>query len=147
MSKFGSTDTPTGHKLLPNYIRVIQGDGVSHISIPKILQALADKGIAADNLVFGSGGALLQRLDRDTFKCAFKCSEIIVNGTPSPVFKDPITDKGKASKKGRLTLQLASETTGFSDDDKYKPRADENGTPGGTGFLHYTPDGKYVTAA
>ena len=32
-------------------------------------------------------------------------------------FKDPITDKGKASKKGRLTLQLASDSS-FSDADK-----------------------------
>eukprot|EP00929_Paragymnodinium_shiwhaense_P022996 TRINITY_DN14508_c0_g1_i1.p1 TRINITY_DN14508_c0_g1~~TRINITY_DN14508_c0_g1_i1.p1 ORF type:complete len:550 (-),score=138.57 TRINITY_DN14508_c0_g1_i1:540-2189(-) len=141
------TTTKTGHKLLPPYIRVIQGDGVDWESIPKILKTLADAGFAADNMVFGSGGALLQKLNRDTFKCAFKCSEITVGGKATDVFKDPITDKGKASKKGRLTLQLASETTGFSEDDKYKPRADDNGTPGGTGFLHYTPCGTYVTVA
>eukprot|EP00913_Durusdinium_trenchii_P024278 g22793.t1 len=88
-----------------------------------------------DNIAFGSGGALLQKLNRDTFKCAFKCAEITINGESRDVFKDPITDKGKASKKGRLTLQLASETTGFSDSDKYKPRSDANPVPGGTGFL------------
>eukprot|EP00913_Durusdinium_trenchii_P004842 g4497.t1 len=65
-----------------------------------------------------------------TFKCAFKCAEITINGESRDVFKDPITDKGKASKKGRLTLQLASETTGFSDSDKYKPRSDANPVPG-----------------
>ena len=37
---------------------------------------------AACNVVFGSGGALLQRMDRDTQKCAFKCCEAIVNGKP-----------------------------------------------------------------
>jgi nicotinamide phosphoribosyltransferase len=141
------TVTKTGHRLLPVYIRIIQGDGVDWQSIPKILQVLSDDKIAAENIAFGSGGALLQKLNRDTFKCAFKCSDITIKGESREVFKDPITDKGKASKKGRLTLQLASETTGFSDGDIYKPRSDDSGIPGGTGFLHYTPCKKYVTVA
>lgn len=139
--------TSTGHKLLPPYIRVIQGDGVDYESVPKILKSLKSAGFAADNMVFGSGGALLQKLNRDTFKCAFKCSEITVSGVAKEVFKDPITDKGKASKKGRLTVQKASETTGFSDADKYKPRQGDKGVAGGTGFLHYSADGKLVTVA
>ena len=40
-------------------------------------------------MVFGSGGALLQKLNRDTFKCAFKCSEITVKGEAREVFKEP----------------------------------------------------------
>jgi len=138
--------TKTGHKLLPPYIRVIQGDGVDYESVPKILGALKDAGFAADNMVFGSGGALLQKLNRDTFKCAFKCSEITVNGQAREVFKDPITDKGKASKKGRMTVQRAEETQG-REEDRYKPRQDENGIAGGEGFLHYSADGKFVTVA
>merc|ERR1719399_883716 len=90
--------TKTGHKLLPPYIRVIQGDGVDYETIPAILESLKRSGFAADNMVFGSGGALLQKVNRDTFKCAFKCSEITVSGTTREVFKDPITDMGKASK-------------------------------------------------
>lgn len=35
---------------------------------------------SADNIVFGTGGALLQKLDRDTQKCAFKCSHVVING-------------------------------------------------------------------
>ncbi|CAL1142026.1 unnamed protein product, partial [Cladocopium goreaui] len=42
------TTTPTGHKLLPPYIRVIQGDGVDWESIPKILEKLKKENIAAD---------------------------------------------------------------------------------------------------
>jgi nicotinamide phosphoribosyltransferase len=143
LEKFGSTTTSTGHKLLPTYIRVIQGDGVDFESIPKILQAMMDKGIAADNVAFGSGGALLQKVHRDTFKCAFKCSEIVVNGTASPVFKDPITDPGKASKKGRLTLQKAKDTT-IPESEKYVSSKDSN-TPGGKGAYHQYGD--YVTVA
>merc|ERR1711971_1345079 len=99
--------------------------------------------------VFGSGGALLQKVNRDTFKCAFKCSEITIGGQSREVFKDPITDSGKASKKGRLTLMRTEDATalGFSDADKYQPRQGDDGVAGGTGFLHYTPDGKYVTVA
>mmetsp|Transcript_30880 Transcript_30880/g.80615 ORF Transcript_30880/g.80615 Transcript_30880/m.80615 type:complete len:404 (-) Transcript_30880:704-1915(-) len=100
------TTTATGHKLLPPYIRLIQGDGISYESLGEILTAAAAKGWAAENLVFGSGGALLQKMHRDTQKCAFKCSEITKkDGSSTLVFKDPITDKGKQSKKGKLTLE------------------------------------------
>merc|ERR1712054_740410 len=73
---FGTTPTSTGHQLLPPCIRVIQGDGISYETLGAILEAMSSKGWAADNLAFGSGGALLQKLNRDTQKCAFKCSEI-----------------------------------------------------------------------
>ena len=104
------TTTPTGHKMLPPQIRMIQGDGISYESLGAILDAMAEKGWAADNLAFGSGGALLQKLNRDTQKCAFKCSEVTnKDGKKTLVFKDPITDKGKQSKKGALTLQKDAE--------------------------------------
>ena len=48
---------------------------------------------------------MLQQLDRDTQKFALKCSEITLkDGTGFPVFKDPVTDPGKVSKAGRLSL-------------------------------------------
>eukprot|EP00933_Yihiella_yeosuensis_P020049 TRINITY_DN16173_c0_g1_i1.p1 TRINITY_DN16173_c0_g1~~TRINITY_DN16173_c0_g1_i1.p1 ORF type:complete len:768 (+),score=205.11 TRINITY_DN16173_c0_g1_i1:77-2380(+) len=141
------TTTSTGHKLLPPYIRLIQGDGVDYITIPKILQRFKEEGIAAANITFGSGGSLLQKVNRDTFKVAFKCAEIIVDGVARDVFKDPITDNGKASKKGRLTLQRASDITTYSPEDIYVPRQGPDGVKGGTGYLHFTPDGKYVTVA
>ena len=100
------TTTSTGHKLLPPYIRMIQGDGVSYESLGLILAAVEKAGWAAENLAFGSGGALLQKMHRDTQKCAFKCSEIAKKGGATTlVFKDPVTDKGKQSKKGKLTLE------------------------------------------
>jgi nicotinamide phosphoribosyltransferase len=145
IAKFGSTKTITGHDLLPNYIRVIQGDGVDFESIPKILKILADNKIAADNVAFGSGGALLQKVHRDTFKCAFKCSEITINGKTAPVFKDPITDPGKISKKGRLTLQKKSETSVPSDETYVASKDLPDRTPGGKGAYHVYGD--YVTVA
>ncbi len=73
-------------------------------SIGGILDNLKANGWSADNIAFGMGGALLQKVDRDTQKFAFKCSEAIVNGERRDVYKDPITDHGKKSKKGRLKL-------------------------------------------
>merc|ERR1719199_139705 len=90
--------------LHPN-VRVIQGDGIDINSLEMILASMAAEGWAADNLAFGSGGALLQKLHRDTQKFAFKCSYALVDGVPRDVIKDPITDPGKRSKMGRLTLE------------------------------------------
>ncbi|ESO89877.1 hypothetical protein LOTGIDRAFT_218343 [Lottia gigantea] len=105
--KFGFKKNRKGFKVLPSYLRLIQGDGISYESLGKILEHMKENEWSADNLAFGSGGALLQRLDRDTQKCAFKCSFAVVNdGNEVNVFKEPITDVGKKSKKGRLSLEL-----------------------------------------
>ena len=47
---------------------------------------------------------MLQRVDRDTQRCAFKCSMAVVDGEEREVYKDPITDPGKKSKRGRLAV-------------------------------------------
>lgn len=102
--KVGMTKNLRGYKVLPKYFRVIQGDGVNEESIREILNVMLTNGYSASNIAFGMGGALLQQLNRDTQKFAYKCSEILINGAPVPVFKNPATDKGKVSKKGRLSL-------------------------------------------
>ena len=102
--KIGFSLNEKGYKVLNPKIRVIQGDGVNYESIGDILENLKIHGWSADNVGFGMGGALLQKLDRDTQKFAFKCSCATVNGEDRDVFKDPITDHGKKSKKGRLKL-------------------------------------------
>lgn len=78
--KFGYTENSKGYKVLPPYIRIIQGDGISYESLGEILENMKKNKWSADNVAFGSGGALLQRLDRDTQKCAFKCSFAVING-------------------------------------------------------------------
>ena len=104
MAKFGYTTNSKGYRLLPSYIRVIQGDGVSLASIRLILEAMTAKGLSADNIAFGMGAELLQKVNRDTLRFAMKASAIEIEGTWQDVFKDPITDPGKTSKKGRLAL-------------------------------------------
>ncbi len=100
--KFGFTMNTKGFKVL-NKVRLIQGDGVTLESLPRILDAILFAGFSIDNVAFGMGGGLLQKVDRDTFKWAMKMSAIRINGVWHDVFKDPITDPGKASLKGLLT--------------------------------------------
>jgi nicotinamide phosphoribosyltransferase len=101
---FGYTTNAKGYKVLNN-VRMLWGDGINQLSIRSILGVVVDlHGWSADNIAFGMGGALLQQLDRDTQKFAMKCSAALINGEWVDVFKDPITDRVKASKKGRVTL-------------------------------------------
>jgi nicotinamide phosphoribosyltransferase len=99
--KFGTTPNSKGYKVLNN-VRVIQGDGVNPNIIQGILHNMKRLGWSATNIAFGMGGALLQKVDRDTLKFAYKCSAIQIGNEWKDVYKDPITDSGKRSKKGRL---------------------------------------------
>jgi len=141
--KFGTTETSTGHKLLPPCIRVIQGDGIDINSLEMILRTMTDAGWAADNLAFGSGGALLQKLHRDTQKCAFKCSYAMINGENVDVVKDPITDPGKKSKKGRLTLEDSGEKFP-SGATKWTTVAEGKGDPAKDVLVEVFRDGKLL---
>ena len=75
-----------GYRVL-NHVRVIQGDGINPDTIRAILQRITGDGYAADNVAFGMGGALLQRLDRDTQKFALKCSAARVDGEWVDVYR------------------------------------------------------------
>ena len=100
---FGHAANSKGYKVL-NYVRVTQGDGINPNSIGAILERANSAGYSSDNLTFGMGGALLQQLHRDTHQFALKCSAARVGGRWIDVYKDPVTDKGKLSKRGRMTL-------------------------------------------
>ena len=78
--QFGSKENSKGYKELPPYLRVIQGDGICYEALDEILSNMEKHKWSADNLAFGSGGALLQKLNRDTQKCAYKCSYAIIEG-------------------------------------------------------------------
>jgi nicotinamide phosphoribosyltransferase len=104
MDKFGYYTNSKGFRMLPNHVRLIQGDGVSPKAIEAILENLKVNEISADNVAFGMGGELLQKVNRDTLKFAMKASAAKVEGKWIDVYKDPVTDKGKRSKKGELAL-------------------------------------------
>jgi nicotinamide phosphoribosyltransferase len=110
--KFGGTINDKGFKVLHPNVRVIQGDGVNYESIGDILDMMIEEGFSVENIAFGMGGALLQKVDRDTQKFAFKCSHIVINGEEVDVRKNPIEidEMGnrvasfKQSKAGKLKL-------------------------------------------
>ena len=85
-------------------VRIIQGDGINLGKVEEILSESTKNGFSADNITFGCGGQLLQKLDRDTHKFAQKASSAKVNGELRNVSKSPDTDPSKASKAGRMTL-------------------------------------------
>jgi nicotinamide phosphoribosyltransferase len=102
--KFGYTTNNKGYKVLDPHVRLIQGDGIDYDMTRNILHEMKQKGWSTDNVAFGMGGALLQKINRDTQRFAFKACSVTVNGVERPVFKQPATDKGKASKAGKLAL-------------------------------------------
>ncbi len=102
---FGYTVNEKGYKVLNPAVRLIQGDGITGKEIERILANYESNGWSADNIAFGCGAGLLQKVDRDTLKFAMKASAIEIKGKGwIDVFKEPITDNGKRSKRGRVSL-------------------------------------------
>lgn len=130
---FGFTTNNKGYKVLPQQVRVIQGDGVNYAEIINIYNALKANGISAENLVLGMGGALLQKVDRDTQKFALKCSSAVINGLEIAVEKSPtemdaqgnITPSFKKSKGGRLKLVKINGTFKTVNEQEHLELADE----------------------
>lgn len=102
--KFGTTVNSKGYKVLPDYVRIIQGDGISPQSLSKIIDVVIKAGFSIENVTFGMGGGLLQQVNRDTMSWAMKSSAIRIDGAWKDIYKDPVTSRSKRSKKGRLAL-------------------------------------------
>lgn len=103
-SNYGGKTNVKGYKVINPAVRVLWGDGIDIVGISKIIDAIIDAGFSTENIAcFGMGGGLLQKVNRDTQRCAFKSSAQFRDGKWHDVFKDP-ADKSKASKKGLIKL-------------------------------------------
>jgi len=102
-ARFGSRVNGKGYRVL-EHVRVIQGDGITATSLPQVLDVVMAAGFSAENVAFGMGGGLLQQVNRDTQRFAYKLSWVERSGRLWPVRKCPITDSAKTSKAGRLDL-------------------------------------------
>lgn len=100
---FGTTTNDKGYRVI-NHVSIIQGDGIDHASIRSILFTLKIAGFSADNVTFGQGGALLQHPRRDDHGFAMKASSVYFENGWNDIGKEPITDNGKRSLKGRVYL-------------------------------------------
>ena len=103
---FGVTINKKGYKVL-NRSAVLQGDGITMHTIRDILTAVTSPAYqySAQNVVFGMGGGLLQKVNRDTMSFATKLSYIQYNQEDyKDVMKMPKTDSGKYSLPGLLAV-------------------------------------------
>jgi nicotinamide phosphoribosyltransferase len=100
---FGYTLNSKGLKKI-KHVGIIQGDGVDRPKAINLLHHIIALGFAPDNVIFGSGGGLLQKVNRDTYKWAQKASAILKDDKWIGIAKDPITDPGKKSEEGVLTV-------------------------------------------
>jgi nicotinamide phosphoribosyltransferase len=93
------------------HVGVLQGDGIDRKTGIALVAKAVEMGFTADSVVLGSGGGLLQAVTRDTYKFAQKASAVRKGDSWVGIAKNPITDPGKKSKEGRLTL-VRSRMTG-----------------------------------
>jgi nicotinamide phosphoribosyltransferase len=101
---FGSTQNAKGYKLLHPKVGVIYGDGMRPETINQLYSTLAYHGWAASNVAVGSGGGLLQQVNRDTQRFGFKACWGMRGGKPISIQKNPVGDHGKQSKGGFLSV-------------------------------------------
>lgn len=101
---FGTITNSKGYGVINN-AKILWGDGIDEENCDTPFEIAKEMGISADSVLTGSGGGLMQKdIDRDTCKFAVKGSNIIVGNESRPIAKDPITDLGKRSKKGKFVL-------------------------------------------
>ncbi|KCV67774.1 hypothetical protein H696_05717 [Fonticula alba] len=107
MSKvFGYTINTRGFKVITG-ASVIHGDGVTLPAISRLLDAMAEAGFAAQNVAFGMGAGLLQKVNRDELSLATKlCRVVLPSGAAREVMKSPIDAPGKISLPGSFAVRL-----------------------------------------
>jgi nicotinamide phosphoribosyltransferase len=104
-NNFGYTVNSKGFMVLNPKVRCLWGDGIDKDGVEKILSTLEKAGFSAENMVIGMGGGLLQKVNRDTQRFAFKSSAQCRNGQWYDIYKLP-KDLSKASKRGKMGLAL-----------------------------------------
>lgn len=103
---FGSRTNTKGFKVVTG-AGVIQGDGIDGAKLMEIAEAVEAAGYSAQCVVYGMGGGLLQKQNRDTLRCANKLCEItLASGEVRPVAKVPKTDPSKGSLPGNMEVRL-----------------------------------------
>ncbi|AFO71675.1 nicotinamide phosphoribosyltransferase [Caulobacter phage phiCbK] len=102
---FGTQKNSHGLDVLNLGAKALQGDGMNENTHMDPFILARNIGVAPDSIITAAGGGLATGdLDRDTNKWAMKSSAQEINGEWVEIYKDPITDPGKVSKKGKLAL-------------------------------------------
>ena len=112
-----NTVNSKGFKVLNSHYKVIYGDGLNIPKITSILERMVADGWCASNIVFGVGGNLAQRIDRDTERFAMKASEETflvedsVGNSKVEVRNVCKETPGKRSKEGRFHIATVDGVT------------------------------------
>lgn len=123
---FGGTVNARGYRVLDSHVRVIQGDGMNLETIAALVERMIGAGFAIDNIAFGMGGGLLQKVDRDTLRFAMKANAMQDDrGVWHDVRKAPATDPAKGSKGGRQAVVLEDGRLVAARRDAVDPAADQ----------------------
>jgi nicotinic acid phosphoribosyltransferase len=77
--------------ILLNDIACIQGDGINMQSVKTILDAVLKEGFSAQNVAFGMGGGLLQKVNRDTMSFATKLRYSLFPSPFSLIHSPPVS--------------------------------------------------------
>jgi nicotinamide phosphoribosyltransferase len=139
---FGAVKNSKNKKVI-NHVGAIQGDGMDRTTFMLMNQKIVSIGYAPESCIYGSGGGLLQKVNRDTLKVAQKASAIKINGVWQNMFKDPITDPGKKSKTGiqndpRFVTFYKCDQTGIEYRDENLDEVRERAFAGAAKLLHRT---------
>ena len=124
---FGGTVNANGYREINPKVGSIYGDWINYAMLRSILTRIAtfDKyAIGTGNIIFGSGGGLLQQITRDTHKFAFKACQITTASQGTyPVFKRTGDKSSKTIGKMMVVLDSNGDHETIAYDEN---RLDEN---------------------
>ncbi|XP_049528288.1 nicotinamide phosphoribosyltransferase [Dermacentor silvarum] len=102
---YSVTVNSLGFRELPPYVRLMHSDGMTLEMAEAVLANAKAHRWSAQNVLLASDGTLMRDPRGPAQRFAFQCSAAIVGGHEKEVHRNPMTDTGLSSKKGRLTLQ------------------------------------------
>jgi len=130
---FGVNVNKKGYAVLDSHVAAIQGDGQKPGTIYEMgWKVITEEKISVESLANGMGGFLYTGFTRDTFGWAGKVSSRTQGGVAYDQWKDPVTDPGKASRRGPQALVRTDEEGKFGWD---TIREDEAGRRGLRNYL------------
>ena len=108
---FGTTINSKGYEVLSPQVRVVYGDGINMDRMERIYKGMTkDLNMSPENVCLALGAYILGNVTRDSLGFAVKASYSIVDGELQETYKDPKTDPGKRSFKGRIAVTYDPKT-------------------------------------
>ncbi len=102
---FGTRLNSRGYKVIEHNVRVMQGDGVTAQDMEMILGRMEATGFSADNISFGIGSNLMQKVNRDTYGFTMKANARKTDGGKwIDMSRRPANIRDKPSRAGRVAV-------------------------------------------